>query len=272
MPRFSANLSFLFTEVPFLERFRAAAEAGFTAVEFAWAYEHPVDAIQDAARRSGVEVVLINAPPGDFRAGDRGLAALPDRQDEFRTSFATALRYATALGCPRVHVMAGIVAPHAHAAQRSAQRDVLLDNLRGACPQAAAAGITLLLEALNPWDVPHYFYSRQAEVHDVLTEVGAPNLKAQMDLYHTQRVEGGVTEKLERYLGAIGHLQIASVPGRHEPDDGELDYAYLFRRIDALAYDGWVGCEYVPRTTTTAGLRWRTRLAGGGSDAAPSDR
>jgi hydroxypyruvate isomerase len=260
MPRFSANLSFLFTEVPFLERFRAAADAGFTAVEFAWAYEHPVEAIVAAARTSGVEVVLINAPPGNLAAGDRGLAALPERRAEFRESFATAIRYATALACPRVHVMAGIVAPDAEAGRRRAQHDVLQDNLRWACPQAQQVGITLLLEALNPWDVPNYLYSRQAEVHAVLREVAAPNLKAQMDLYHTQRVEGGVTEKLERYLPDVGHLQIASVPGRHEPDEGELDYAYLFRRIDALGYTGWVGCEYVPRATTTAGIDWRKRL------------
>jgi hydroxypyruvate isomerase len=264
MPRLSANLSFLFTDLPFLARFEAAAKAGFTAVEFAFAYDHRAADIAAAARAHGLAVVLINAPPGDFAAGERGLASLPQRRHDFEASMRTALAYATVLDCPCVHVMAGIVAPDPDEAvvarRREAQREALVENLRRVCPDAEAAGVTLLLEALNPGDMPHYLYSRQEDVHAVRRLVGATNLKVQMDLYHAQRVEGAITEKLQRWLPDIGHIQIASVPGRHEPDDGELDYRYLFRVLDELGYAGWVGCEYHPRTTTEAGLSWRERL------------
>lgn len=264
MPQFSANLSYLFTELPFLDRFAAAADAGFKAVEFAFAYDHPIDELRARVEASGVQVVLMNAPPGDFAAGERGLASLPGREDEYVTSIMTALDYASALGCPRLHVMAGVVPPHDDAAvraqRRAEHRRTLLLNVHFACATAAERGVAILLEALNPWDAPNYFYSTQGEVHGIRAEVGAANLKAQMDFYHMQRVEGGLTEKLERWLPHVGHMQIASVPGRHEPDLGEIDYAYLFRRIDALGYRGWIGCEYKPRTTTREGLTWRERL------------
>ena len=264
MPRFSANLSYLFTELPFLERFGAAARAGFRAVEFTFAYEHRADAIRRACEQHDLAIVLMNAPPGDYNGGERGLASLPGREDEYVASIITALEYAKTLRCPRVHVMAGVVPSQgdadAVAERRALHRKTLLVNLQFACTAAAEHGIEITLEALNAFDVPDYFYRTQAEVHAVREAVGAPNLKAQMDFYHAQRSEGSLTQSLERWLPHVGHMQIASVPGRHEPDCGEIDYAYLFRRIDELGYTGWVGCEYKPRTTTEAGLGWRERL------------
>ena len=257
MPRLSANLSWLFTEVPFLERFGEAARAGFRAVEFAFAYDVPERAIADRLAEHGLECVLINAPPGDYALGERGIAALPGREKDFAASFATALRYAAVLRCPRIHVMAGLV----RAAELRAQtRATFISNLRYACEAAHAQGVTVLIEALNPRDVPNYLFSTASEAHAIREAVGAPNIKAQMDFYHTQIVEGDLAAKLERWLPHIGHLQIAGVPGRHEPDVGEIDYAWLLRRVDELGYDGWVGCEYRPRTTTLAGLGWRDRL------------
>lgn len=264
MPRFSANLSYLFTELPFLERFGAAAKAGFRAVEFTFAYDHPADAIRRAAEAHQLPIVLMNAPPGDYARGERGLASLPGREDEYVSSIMTALDYAKTLQCPRIHVMAGVVPMHRDAdaisKRRAVHRKTLLVNLHFACAAAARQGIDIMLEALNPFDVPDYFYRTQAEVHAVREEVGARNLKAQMDFYHAQRTEGSLAQNLEHWLPHIGHMQIASVPGRHEPDMGEIDYAYLLRRIDELGYAGWIGCEYRPRGSTEAGLGWRQRL------------
>jgi hydroxypyruvate isomerase len=257
MPRLSANLSWLFTEVPFLERFGEAARAGFRAVEFAFAYEIPERTIADRLAEHGLECVLINAPPGDYAAGERGIAALPGREQEFAASFSTALRYAAALRCPRIHVMAGLVPDDA---QRPEATATFIANLRSACDAAGAQGVTVLIEALNPRDVPNYLFSTVSEAHALRTAVGAPNIKTQMDFYHTQVVEGDLATKLERWLPHIGHIQIAGAPGRHEPDIGEINYAWLLRRVDELGYDGWVGCEYRPLATTAAGLAWRDRL------------
>lgn len=256
MPRLSANLSFLFNEVPFLDRFAEAARAGFRAVEFAFAYDVPEQTIAARLAEHALECVLINAPPGDYAGGERGLAALPGREDDFAASFAIALRYAGALGCTRIHVMAGVV----NASVRPEARATFVANLRWACESARGQGVTVLIEALNPRDVPNYLFSTQAQAHAIREAVGAPNLKAQMDFYHTQIVEGDLAVKLERWLPHIGHIQIAGTPGRHEPDIGEINYAWLLRRVDALGYAGWVGCEYRPRHTTTTGLVWRERL------------
>lgn len=261
MPRFSANLSFLFTEAPFLERFGEAARAGFRAVEFGFAYDVPAPEIAARLAEHRLACVLINAPPGDWNAGERGIAALPGREHEFAESFATALRYAQAFACPRIHVLSGVMAPDADGAQRTRQRSVLVRNLDLACGQARRQGVTVLIEALNPQDVPGYLFSTQAEAHAIREEVGAPNLRVQMDFYHAQMVEGGLAAKLERWLPHVGHIQIAGVPGRHEPDVGEINYAWLLRRVDELGYDGWVGCEYRPLRGTLAGLRWREELA-----------
>jgi hydroxypyruvate isomerase len=259
MLRFSANLSFLFNEVPFLERFGEAAAAGFSAVEFAFAYDVPVEAISARLAEHRLACVLINAPPGDLAAGDRGIASLPAREREFAASIETALRYACALDCPRIHVMSGVVPAEAGAGTAAVQRSTLVRNLRAACAAAQERGITLLIEALNPHDVPNYLFSTQAEAHAIRAEVAAPNLKVQMDCYHTQRVEGDIAAKLERWLPDIGHIQVAGVPGRHEPDVGEINYGWLFRRIDELGYGGWVGCEYRPLGDTRTGLAWRQR-------------
>ena len=262
MPRLSANLSFLFTEVPFLERFGAAARAGFAGVEFGFAYDVPVAEIAARLSEHALACVLLNAPPGNASQGERGLASLPGREAEFAASVAEALRYAHALGCPRIHVMSGVTPPGADGARRALQRSTLVRNLQLACATAELQGVTLLVEALNPRDVPHYLFSTQAEAHSIREAVAAPNLGVQMDFYHTQMVEGDIAAKLERWLPHVGHIQIAGVPGRHEPDVGEINYAWLLRRVDELGYDGWVGCEYRPLRDTLSGLAWRERLLG----------
>ncbi len=260
MPRFAANLTFLFNEVPFLERFGEAAHAGFRAVEFAFPYEYRIDELVAQQREHRLEVVLLNTPPGEWEAGDRGLASLPGREHEFAASIANALQYSQALGCTRVHVMAGVLPPGADAVERERRVRTYVRNLRFACAEAAARSVTVLIEPINPRDMPDYLLTTQAQAHAIRTEIGAANLKVQMDFYHAQIVEGDLTENLRRYLPHIGHVQIASVPGRHEPDAGEVNYAHLFKVLDELRYDGWVGCEYRPAKSTTAGLTWLYRL------------
>ena len=253
MPKFAANLSLMFTEVPFIDRFAAAARAGFDAVEFLFPYEHAAEDIARALRAHDLANVLFNLPPGDWSAGERGMAAIPAREAEFRASVTLALSYAAALRTPRLHVMAGVLPA---GADRSAYRATYLANLAYAAAEAARAGVDVLIEPLNPRDVPGYFLSMQADAHAIREAVGAANLKVQMDLYHCQIVEGDIATKLRRYLPHVGHIQIAGVPDRHEPDTGELNYPYLFRLLDELGYAGWVGCEYRPANGTVAGLGW----------------
>jgi hydroxypyruvate isomerase len=256
MPRFAANLSMMYTEHAFLDRFEAAAADGFEAVEFLFPYEHPAAEIAGRLADHGLKQVLFNAPPGDFAAGERGLACLADRRDEFRRGLLDkALTYALALKCPRVHVMAGLMPA---GAERAELRAVYLDNLAWAAREAASAGIDLLIEPINKRDIPGYLLNRQDDAHETLDEIGAANLKVQMDLYHCQIVEGDVAMKLRKYLptGRVGHLQIAGVPERHEPDVGELNYPYLFDLIDDSGWQGHIGCEYRPRAGTSAGLGW----------------
>ncbi len=258
MPRFAANLSLMYTEHAFGDRFAAAAADGFDAVEFLFPYAHPHAELAQRLADAGLRQVLFNAPPGRFEAGDRGLACLIERQAEFRRGLLEeALPYALALGCPRIHVMAGLVPP---GVERAACRAVYVDNLAWAAREAAAVGVDVLIEPINPRDMPGYLLNRQDEAHRVLDEVNAANLKVQMDLYHCQIVEGDVATKLRRYLptGRIGHVQIAGVPERHEPDRGELHYPYLLSILDELGWAGHVGCEYRPRAQTPAGLGWRT--------------
>lgn len=270
MPRFAANLSFLYPELPFLDRFAAAAADGFEAVEYLFPYAWPLAELRARLRDSGVQQVLFNAPPGGqdaadvdaaWQAGMRGTAALPGREAEFRHGLTLALRHAEALDCPRLHCMAGVLPP---GLDRDHARAVYVDNLRWAAGLAADSGVELLIEPINPRDMPGYFLTHQQQAHDIVLEVGAPNLKVQMDLYHCQISEGDVAHKLREYLpsGRVGHMQIAGVPERHEPDAGELYYPYLFGLIDRLGWDGWIGCEYHPRQGaepggTTAGLGWR---------------
>jgi hydroxypyruvate isomerase len=258
MPKFAANLTMMFNEVPFLQRFDAAARAGFAAVEFLFPYEHPVGEIAQRLNAAGLQNVLFNLPPGDWSAGERGLAALPGREDEFRAGLAQALAYAHALGTPRLHAMAGLLPPDADPAS---YRATYIANLRAACAQAAGHGITLLIEPINRRDMPGYFLNTQADAHAIREEVGAPNLKVQMDLYHAQIVEGDLATRIERYLPHIGHIQIAGVPERHEPDRGEVNYPYLFALLDRLGYDGWIGCEYRPAAGTVEGLGWMRGLS-----------
>jgi hydroxypyruvate isomerase len=260
MPRFAANLTFLFNEVPFLDRFAEAAQAGFRAVEFLSPYEFNAREVAERARANKLEVVLFNAALGNWHAGDRGLASLPGREHEFAAELATALRYAKELGTTRLHVMAGLLPADATPEERARRVRTYANNLRIACDEAGAAGVTVLIEPINPRDIPHYLLNTQAEAHAIRAEVGAPNLKVQMDFYHCQIVEGDLVEKFRRWQPHIGHVQIAGVPGRHEPDTGEISYPFIFRTLDELGYAGWIGCEYRPRTTTAAGLPWFYRL------------
>ena len=255
MPRFAANLSMMYTEYDFLDRFAAAAADGFEAVEYLFPYEYPAATLRAELTEQGLTQALFNAPPGDFAAGERGFASVPGREREFADAFAHALDYAGELGCARVHVMAGIVEPGEDRARRES---VYLHNLEVAAVAAAGVGVDVLIEPINQRDIPGYLLSRQDEAHRIVGEIGAPNLKVQFDLYHCQIVEGDLTVRLRTDLptGRVGHLQIAGVPDRHEPDLGEVDYRYLFGVLDELGYDGWVGCEYRPRAATSAGLQW----------------
>lgn len=260
MPRLSANLSFLFNEVPFLDRFAEAAHAGFRAVEFAFGYEYQVKEIASRVVEHKLDVVLINAPAGDREAGDRGLASLPGREHEFAASVVTALRYAQALRCPRVHVMAGVLPEGADADERMRRLRTYKRNLRFACQEAAEQNVMVLIEPINPRDMPHYLLNTQAEAHAIREEIGMVNLRVQMDLYHAQVVEGDLTTKIRRWLPHIGHFQIAGVPARNEPNLGEVNYEYIFKLLDELKYDGYIGCEYRPAQTTSAGLGWLYKL------------
>jgi len=265
MPKFAANLSLMFTEVPFLQRFEAAARAGFTAVEFLFPYDHAPQEIAGELAAHRLKNVLFNLPPGDWNGGERGTAALPGREAEFRQGVARALDYAAVLGTTRLHAMAGILPTGASAEQRAACRATYIDNLRDAAAACEKQGVTLLIEPINQRDMPGYFLSLQHEAHAICAEVGAPNLKVQMDLYHAQIMEGDLATKLRQYLPRIGHLQIAGVPERHEPDRGEVHYPYLFRLLDELGYDGWIGCEYRPARGTVEGLGWLPRTDGDGA-------
>ncbi|AOY90486.1 hydroxypyruvate isomerase [Cupriavidus sp. USMAA2-4] len=253
MPRFAANLSLMYTEHDFLDRFAAAARDGFQGVEFLFPYEHPAAEIRRRLDDHGLVQALFNAPPGDWTAGERGTAALPGREAEFRAGFARALDYASVIGNDRLHVMAGLVPAGAERARCLA---VYRENLAHAAAAAAAHGITVLIEPINTRDMPGYLLNRQDEAQAIRREIGAANLQVQFDCYHCQIVEGDLAKKLERDIGGIGHIQIAGVPDRHEPDLGELNYPYLFDVIDRLGYAGWIGCEYRPRAGTSAGLGW----------------
>ena len=253
MPRFAANLSMMYTEHDFLDRFAAAAADGFQAVEYLFPYEHPAAELRARLDANGLVQALFNAPPGDWAAGERGMAALPGREAEFRAAFGRALEYAGVIGNDRIHVMAGLIPADAG---RSRCRATYLENLAHAASAAAAQGITVLIEPINTRDMPGYFLNRQDDGQSICKEVGADNLKVQFDCYHCQIVEGDVTKTLQRDFAGIGHIQIAGVPERHEPDIGELNYPYLFDVIDKLGYQGWIGCEYRPRAGTSAGLGW----------------
>ncbi len=258
MPRFAANLTMLFTELPFLDRFEAAAKADFKAVEFLFPYAFEFEDIQSRLLANDLTVVLHNLPAGDWHAGERGIACLPDRVAEFRDGVATAVRYATALGVSQLNCLAGI-APAG--ADEALIRRTFVDNLRYAATQLGAAGLNLLIEPINTKDIAGFYLNRTDQALDILNEVGATNARVQYDIYHAQRTEGELGATLAKHLARIGHIQLADNPGRHEPGTGEINYAWLFKHLDAIGYGGWIGCEYKPATTTTAGLGWRERLA-----------
>jgi len=253
MPRFAANLTMLFNEVDFLDRFGAAARAGFQGVEYLFPYGHPKEAIAERLGRHELSQVLHNLPAGDWGKGERGIACLPDRTGEFQAGVSLALEYARALDCKRLNCLAGIAPPGA-APERL--RETLVANLRFAARELAKAGIELLVEPINTRDIPGFFLSHTAQAVALLDEVGAPNLRLQYDVYHMQVMEGDLARTLEANLARIGHVQVADNPGRHEPGTGEIHYPFLFAHLDRIGYRGWVGCEYKPATTTEAGLGW----------------
>lgn len=253
MPRFAANLSMLFTEVPFLERFQAAKDAGFEGCEFLFPYEFPIDELADAQLKSGLTQVLFNLPPGDWSRGDRGIGALPGREAEFERGFQTALDYAGAMDCERLHVMAGI-APVT--LDERVHHSALEGNLRRIAPHAERAGITLLIEPINTRDMPGYVLNKTEQALRVIENVQVENLALQLDLYHRQIMQGDLLATIEKHINKIGHVQIAGVPSRHEPNIGEVNFGPVLNRLDNLGYSGWVGCEYLPETDTWAGLSW----------------
>lgn len=269
--RFAANLSWLYTELPFLDRFAAAARDGFTGVECLFPHEHPLEDIQTRLRDLGLSLVLFNAEPGHWAAGERGLASLDGREADFRQSIQEALARAQALDCPLVHVMAGLCAAPADAPAAWARYE---QRLAWAAEQARAHDRVLTIEPINPRDMPGYLLTRQAEAHGLVQRIGSPHLRVQMDLYHCQIVEGDVTMRLRQWLptGQVAHVQIAGVPERNEPDRGELDHAWVFDELQRLGWRGWIGCEYRPRAGTTAGLGWRPAAAHAAPDATRHER
>jgi hydroxypyruvate isomerase len=256
MPRFCANLGFLFGEVPFLDRFEAAARAGFTGVEYASPYDYPAPDLRTRLKAAGLTQVLINSPAGNRAAGERGMACLPERVAAFRDSVDRALDYATALDCKLVHVMAG-VPPQDVASDTAAA--LYAANLAWAAEKALAEGVRLVIEPLNPRDAPGYLLRTQEQGAAIVAAIGRDRLGLQFDIYHCQTAQGDVTRRLEALMPVIDHMQLADVPGRHEPGTGEIGWDFVFRRIDELGYAGWIGCEYNPVGDTVAGLAWRQR-------------
>ena len=251
MPRFAANLGYLFTERALLERINAAAACGFKGVELQFPYDVPAAQVKAAIARSKLTVLGVNTPPGE-REGEFGLAAVPGREKDWQVLFARALDYITTIGGSAVHCLAGKVAPE----QRPAAERVFIDNLQRAADLAAAKNIMLLIEPINARDRPNYFLNRVEHAADIIAKVGKPNIRMQFDFYHVQIVGGDLLHRLQQYLAVIGHLQCAAVPSRHEPDEGEINYPYLFEAVDRIGYRGWIGAEYRPRGRTEDGLGW----------------
>lgn len=259
MPRFSANLSMLFTEHDFLDRFDAAAGAGFEGVEYIAPYDHGPETIAARLAQNGLVQVLFNLPPGDWAGGERGIAVLPDRMEEFRAGVETAIAYAKALGCGQVNCLSGI-------APAGVEGDVLekvfVENLRFAAEKLKAAGIKLLIEPINTRDIPGFFLTNTRQALDVIGRVGSDNLYLQYDIYHMQVMEGDLARTIEENLGRIAHIQLADNPGRHEPGTGEINYRFLYGHLDRIGYSGWVGAEYKPKAGTVDGLGWFREIAG----------
>jgi hydroxypyruvate isomerase len=258
MPKLAANLSMLFTELDFPARFQAAARAGFKGVEYLFPYAYDKHELAQRLKDNGLVQVLHNLPAGDWEAGERGIACHPDRIAEFRQSVEKAAEYAQALDCPRVNCLAG-KAPAG--ADPQAVHDTFVANLSYAAGKLKKAGILLVMEPINTFDIPGFYLSHTQQAVELIAEVGSDNLKIQYDIYHMQRMEGELANTISRHLGAIGHMQLADNPGRHEPGTGEINFNWLLRHIDAIGYDGWIGCEYKPTTRTEDGLGWIEAMA-----------
>jgi hydroxypyruvate isomerase len=253
MPRFAANLTMLFNELPFLDRFEAAAKAGFKAVEFLFPYPYAVGELKDRLTANGLTLVLHNLPPGDWDGGERGIACLPDRVAEFRDSVGRAIEYGSALGVPQMNCLAG-KAPAG--VSDATLRDTFVANLRYAAAELKKAGIKLLIEPINIHDIPGFYLNYTKQAVALIDEVGSDNLFVQYDIYHAQRMEGELIATMQKHLARIGHIQLADNPGRNEPGTGEIHYGNVFKALDRMGYAGWIGCEYKPATTTEAGLGW----------------
>jgi hydroxypyruvate isomerase len=258
MPKFAANLTMLFNEHPFLDRFEAAAKAGFKAVEFLFPYAYGVAELQKRLRDNDLTLVLHNLPAGDWDAGDRGMACHPDRVDEFRAGLARGIEYGSALGVPHVNCLAG-KAPAG--IDDATLRRTFVNNLRFAATELKKAKLNLLIEPINRFDIPGFYLNFTAQALSILDEVGADNAYVQYDIYHAQRMEGELANTLSQQLARIGHIQLADNPGRNEPGTGEINYAFLFAHLDRIGYKGWVGCEYKPAARTEDGLAWMKQLA-----------
>lgn len=253
MPKFSSNLTFMFNEHGFLDRFDAAAAAGFRAVEYMGPYDHAPDVVAARLAKNGLTQALFNMPPGDLSKGERGMACIPGREEEFRKSVDTAITYARALGCEQVNCLSGIVPA---GSDRTVLEDRLVENLKYAVDRLEGAGVRLVIEAINPFDMPGFFLNTSKHAFAIMDRVGSKNLSFQYDIYHMQRMEGELAATIEANLHRIGHIQIADNPGRHEPGTGEINYPFLLKHLDRIGYAGWVGAEYRPTTTTAAGLGW----------------
>jgi hydroxypyruvate isomerase len=251
VPKFAANLTLMFNELDFPDRFEAAARSGFRAVEYLFPYDYEKEFLAERLRAHGLTLVLHDLPAGDFPAGERGIACHPDRVGEFQDGVGLAIEYAVALGCKQLNCLAGILK-----GDRDQAHVTFVDNLKFAAPRLAEAGIRLLIEPLNTRDIPGFFLCHTDQALAVMNEVGSSNLYLQYDIYHMQIMEGDLARTIERCSSRIAHLQLADNPGRHEPGTGEIHYPFLFQFIDALGYEGWIGCEYKPLSTTVAGLDW----------------
>jgi hydroxypyruvate isomerase len=256
MPRFAANLTMLFNEVPFLDRFERAARSGFKAVEFLFPYPYSVTDLKEKLSTNKLGIVLHNLPAGDWDAGERGIACLPDRVSEFRQSVAKAIEYASALGVPQINCLAG---KSPEGVTDEVLRKTFVENLRFAAAAMKEAGIRLLIEPINIYDIPGFYLNRTSQALSIIDEVGSENLFVQYDIYHAQRMEGELIATMQKNLGRIAHIQLADNPGRNEPGTGEIHYDNVFTALDRMGYAGWIGCEYKPATTTEAGLTWLER-------------
>ncbi|MEE3609499.1 2-oxo-tetronate isomerase [Avibacterium paragallinarum] len=253
MPKFAANLTMMFNEVPFLDRFAAAAEAGFRYVEYLWPYDYPAETLKQRLDQFGLKQVLFNTQAGDVSQGEWGVAAIPGREDDARRDIDLALEYALALNCPNVHVMAAVVP---EGTDREVYKATFIENVRYAAEKFKPHGIKVLLEALSPEVKPNYLLKSQYDTLEIVELVDRDNVFVQLDYFHAQNVDGNLSRLTERLAGKVAHIQIASVPDRHEPDEGEIYYPYLFDKLDAMGYAGYIGCEYQPRASTEAGLTW----------------